>query len=150
MQYTVLTCANGEQYSLKKFLSKLRESYMYNLRRCEKIYIPIHDLRHHWYLALVNLKKREFEIWDSNPPRRKDDLTQFNNVSKLMQLDIVLAVKVAAAFPTTFSFITFNMSYAKAPKQPNDFDCGLFLCIFMDDNHPAPHYMKSILNLIFS
>ncbi|KAK3222745.1 hypothetical protein Dsin_009770 [Dipteronia sinensis] len=93
-----VTRKNGDQNSLKKSLSKLRESYMYDLRRCEK----------------------------------------------MQSLDIVLADEIVVAFPTTFSFTTFKMSYAKAPEQPNGFDCGLLLCMFMDDNYPTPLQMKSL------
>ncbi|KAK3204609.1 hypothetical protein Dsin_018655 [Dipteronia sinensis] len=143
-EYTVLTCTDGKQYSLKKSLSKLRESYMYDLRICEKIYIPINDLLNHWYLEVVHVQKRMCEIWDSKPPRRKDDLTRLTQVQKVMQsLDIVLADKIVVAFPTTFSFTTFTMSYAKAPEQSNGFDCSLLLCMFMDDNYPTPLQMKS-------
>ncbi|KAK1571971.1 hypothetical protein Q3G72_025575 [Acer saccharum] len=108
------------------------------------IYIPINDLRNHWYLAVFDLNKRDCQIWDSNPPRRKDDLTRLNQVRKLMQsLDIVLADDIDVAFPTTFSFIAFSISYAKAPTQPNGYDCDLFLCMFMDDNCSTPFQMKS-------
>ncbi|KAK1588340.1 hypothetical protein Q3G72_022290 [Acer saccharum] len=144
LQYSVFTCADGEQYSLKKSLSKLRESYMSDLRRCQQIYIPINDLRNHWYLAVFDLNKRDCQIWDSNPPRKKGDLTRLNQVRKLMEsLDIVLADDISVAFPTTFSFTSFSISYQKAPHQPNGYDCGLLLCMFMDDNCPTTLQMKS-------
>ncbi|TXG73512.1 hypothetical protein EZV62_002091 [Acer yangbiense] len=80
---------DGKQYSLKKSLSKLWESYMYDLRRCEKSF------------------------------------------------DIVVA------FPTTFSFTTFTILDAKAPSQPNGYDCGLLLCMFVGDKCPTPLQMES-------
>ncbi|KAK1558671.1 hypothetical protein Q3G72_005260 [Acer saccharum] len=98
-QYTVFTIANGKQYSLKKSLSRLRESYMYDLRRCEK------------------------------------------------PLDIVFVDDIVVAFPTTFSFKKFTISDAKPPSQPNSYDCGLLLCMFMDDNCPTPLQMESSLLL---
>ncbi|TXG53501.1 hypothetical protein EZV62_022670 [Acer yangbiense] len=78
--YTVFTCTDGKQYSLKKSLSKLRDSYMYDLRKCEK----------------------------------------------MQSLDIVFADDIAVSFPTTFSFTTFTILDAKAPSQPNGYDCGLY------------------------
>ncbi|TXG53367.1 hypothetical protein EZV62_022536 [Acer yangbiense] len=95
--YSVFTCVDGEQYSLKKSLSKLRESYMSDLRRCQQ----------------------------------------------MESLDIVLADDIAVAFPKTFSFTSFSISYQKAPHQPNGYDCGLLLCMFMDDNCPTTLQMKS-------
>ncbi|TXG60422.1 hypothetical protein EZV62_014995 [Acer yangbiense] len=109
-----------------------------------EIYIPINDLRNHWYLAVFDLNKRDCQIWDSNPPRRKGDLTRLNQVRTLMEsLDIVLADDIAVAFPKTFSFTSFSISYQKAPHQPNGYDCGLLLCMFMDDNCPTALQMKS-------
>ncbi|KAK2646662.1 hypothetical protein Ddye_021857 [Dipteronia dyeriana] len=35
--FTALTCTDGNQLSLKKSLSRLRKSYMYDLRRCKKM-----------------------------------------------------------------------------------------------------------------
>ncbi|KAK1554102.1 hypothetical protein Q3G72_007937 [Acer saccharum] len=143
MQYIVFTCADGQQYSLHKSLSKLQKSYMSDLHRCQKIYILVSDLRNHWYLAVFDLNNRDCQIWDSNPPRRKEDLTRLNQVRKLMQsVDIVLADDIAIAFPTSLSFMAFSISYAEAPNQPNGYDCGLFLCMFMDENCPTPLQMK--------
>ena len=59
-------------------------------------------------------------------------------------LDIVLADDIAVAFPKTFSFTSFSISYAEAAKQPNGYDCGLLVCMFMDDNCPTPLQMKSV------
>ncbi|KAK1582514.1 hypothetical protein Q3G72_015789 [Acer saccharum] len=117
---------------------------MSDLHRCQKIYIPINDLRNHLYLAVFDLINRDCQIWDSIPPRRKEDLTRLNQVRKLMQsLDIVLADDIVVAFPTSFSFMDFSISYAEAPNQLNGYDCGLFVCMFMDDNCPTPVQMKS-------
>ncbi|KAK1560363.1 hypothetical protein Q3G72_025809 [Acer saccharum] len=143
-EYIVFTCAVGEEYTLCKSVSKLRESYMSDLRKCQKIYIPINDLHNHWYLVAFDLINRDCQIWDSKPPRRKADLTRLNQVRKLMQsLDIVLADDIAVAFPTSFSFTDCSISYAEASIQPNGYDCGLFVCMFMDDNCPTPVQMKS-------
>ncbi|KAK2645447.1 hypothetical protein Ddye_020642 [Dipteronia dyeriana] len=134
-----------KQYSLKKSLSKLREAYMYDLHTCEKIYIPINDQRGHWYLAVVDLTTRYCQIWDSNPPRRKDEGIRLKQVLKVMQsFDVVLADDMAISFLTSFSFITFSISYAKAPSQPIGFDCELFLYMFMNGSCPTQVQIKSI------
>ncbi|KAK1560510.1 hypothetical protein Q3G72_027441 [Acer saccharum] len=61
----------------------------------------------------------------------------------MQSLDIVLADDISVAFLTTFSFTTFNILDAKAPSQPNGYDCGLLLCMFMDDNCLTPLQMES-------
>ncbi|KAK1567211.1 hypothetical protein Q3G72_009425 [Acer saccharum] len=96
-EYIVFTCPVGEEYTLRKSVSKLRESYMSDLRKCQK----------------------------------------------MQSLDIVLADDIAVAFPTSFSFTDYSISYAEASIQPNGYDCGLFVCMFMDDNCPTPVQMKS-------
>ncbi|KAK9939305.1 hypothetical protein M0R45_016004 [Rubus argutus] len=41
------------------------------LQYCSKIFIPLHDhLSDHWYLLVVNLDERNFELLDSFPDRR--------------------------------------------------------------------------------
>ncbi|TXG53277.1 hypothetical protein EZV62_022446 [Acer yangbiense] len=140
--YIVFTCAVGQEYTLRKSVSKLRESYMSDLRRCQKVYIPINDLRNHWYIVVFDLINRDCQVWDSKPPRRKEDLTRLNQVRKL-SLDIVLADDIAVVFPTSFSFTDCSISYAEASIQPNGYDCDLFVCMFMDDNCPTPVQMKS-------
>ncbi|KAK2650664.1 hypothetical protein Ddye_018153 [Dipteronia dyeriana] len=62
--------------------------------------------------------------------------------SEMESLDIVLGDDILVAFPTTFLFASFNISFAKAPSQPNGFECGLLICIYMDDNCPTPLQMK--------
>ncbi|TXG60866.1 hypothetical protein EZV62_012229 [Acer yangbiense] len=102
-------------------------------------------------LSIPTLEHPIVEIWDSNPPRRKDDLSRLNQFRKLMQsLDIVLADDIVVAFPTSFSFTSFSISYAEAPNQPNGYDCGLFLCMFMDENCPTPVQMKTHYNKLVS
>ncbi|TXG55843.1 hypothetical protein EZV62_017156 [Acer yangbiense] len=69
-------------------------------------------------------------------------LTVPSLVDEMQSLDIVLADDIDVAFPTSFSFTAFSISYAEAPNQPNGYNCGLFVCMFMDDNCPTSVQMK--------
>ncbi|TXG48583.1 hypothetical protein EZV62_024458 [Acer yangbiense] len=69
---------------------------------------------------------------------------------EMQSLDIVLADDIVVAFITTYSFTKFINSDAKAPSQPNGYDCGLLLYMFMDDNCPTPLQMESCQRLLLA
>ncbi|TXG60641.1 hypothetical protein EZV62_015214 [Acer yangbiense] len=56
---------------------------------------------------------------------------------------IFIDVKRSTFLSMIYATIDFSISYADAPNQPNGYDCGLFVCMFMDDNCPTPVQMKS-------
>ncbi|KAK1584052.1 hypothetical protein Q3G72_029470 [Acer saccharum] len=91
------------------------------------IYIPINNLKNHWYTALVKIKDRKVEIWDSLPSRRKNDQ------SKMISLDYVLETEIHSVFGSSFSFASFSIESLVGPTQPNEFDCGVFVCMFLND-----------------
>ncbi|KAK1557865.1 hypothetical protein Q3G72_033358 [Acer saccharum] len=127
--YSVLGSDNGQPPKLENLIGGFKNTYMYDLRRCEQA-------------TLVKVKEQIVEIWDSLPPRRKDDQTRTSQVRSLMHaLDIVLSNEISVDFPSTFSFSSFTITTVDAPKHENCFDCGLFVCMFMDDNYPSPNEM---------
>ncbi|KAK2662173.1 hypothetical protein Ddye_000747 [Dipteronia dyeriana] len=56
-------------------------------------------------------------------------------------LHIVLASEIDVDFLSTFSFSSFTITTFTAPEQQNCYDCGLFVCMFMDDNYHSPNQM---------
>ncbi|TXG51660.1 hypothetical protein EZV62_024184 [Acer yangbiense] len=98
------------------------------------IYIPINNLKNHWYTALVKIKDRKVEIWDSLPSRRKNDQSRVTQVRRLMiSLDYVLETEIHSVFGSSFSFASFSIESPVGPTQPNEFDCGVFVCMFLND-----------------
>ncbi|KAK2658077.1 hypothetical protein Ddye_011129 [Dipteronia dyeriana] len=57
-----LYCKDGNMKRLIEIHSTFKADYMYDLPRCHKIYIPINNLKDHWYLTLVHIKKSKVEI----------------------------------------------------------------------------------------
>ncbi|KAK3222096.1 hypothetical protein Dsin_009121 [Dipteronia sinensis] len=104
-----------------------------------EIYIPINNLKDHWFLALVKIHEKKVEIWDSFPSHRENGQSRVKLVRKLMiSLDDVLAVEIQSCFGPSFSFQSFEIvSPEDCPKQPNFYDCGLFVCMFMDGRSDA-------------
>ncbi|KAK2647760.1 hypothetical protein Ddye_015249 [Dipteronia dyeriana] len=103
------------------------------------IYIPINNLKNHWYLTLVNIKESKVEIWDSLPSRRKNDQSRLKQVQKFMiSLDNVLATEMKSCFGSSFSFQRFSLVWPKdVPTQLNFYDSGVFVCMFMNEQSNA-------------
>ncbi|KAL5831736.1 hypothetical protein ACOSQ4_017090 [Xanthoceras sorbifolium] len=96
--YLALTCKDLSTKSLKVIMGKFKETHMPNFKNCNSIFIPVNDVRRHWYMVLVKYETGIVEVWDSFPPRRGLDKRHTDQVRKLMtSLDIVLAEDIAAA-----------------------------------------------------
>ncbi|KAK2661266.1 hypothetical protein Ddye_007799 [Dipteronia dyeriana] len=82
---------------------------------------------------------------DGHPTRLEDLIGGFKNTymydicrcEQMHALDIVLASEI----DVTFSFSSFTITTFAAPEQQNCYDCGLFVCMFMNDNYPSPNQM---------
>ncbi|TXG48222.1 hypothetical protein EZV62_027516 [Acer yangbiense] len=67
-----------------------------------------------------------------------------SSIFQMYALDIVLSTEIAIDFQSTFLFSSFTITTFEAPEQENCFDCGLFVCMFMDDNYPSPNQMATV------
>ena len=52
---------------------------------------------------------------------------------QLISLDFVLETEINLVFGSSFSFASFSIKFAVGPIQPNQFDCGVFVCMFLND-----------------
>jgi len=92
---------------------------------CEKIIIPVNQSNVHWVLAVIDLKNKRFEYFDSlygEDDACLDFLSQylmdeFKNKRNEERPDILEWPKV---YPKSI------------PKQVNGYDCGVFLILFAD------------------
>ncbi|KDO39623.1 hypothetical protein CISIN_1g0475251mg, partial [Citrus sinensis] len=99
------------------------------------IYVPLYDgLAKHWYLAIMNIKDKTADIWDSLPnseiePNHRQEIVKQN----LHALDLVLFRDIAFNFPSDWYFADFDILYPNnVPIQPNGNDCGLYVMKFME------------------
>ncbi|KAH9792409.1 hypothetical protein KPL71_004104 [Citrus sinensis] len=76
--------------------------FMPDFQRCQKIYVPINDGAFHWFIFIVNVKEGYGEVWDPLPDGRSN--------RKCKQQAERIGV----------------------PKQPNRFDCGIYVIKFME------------------
>ncbi|KAI9187528.1 hypothetical protein LWI28_029077 [Acer negundo] len=72
--------------------------------------------------------------------------TQFAMIS----LDNVLATEIKSCFGPSFSFQSFNLdSPEDCPTQPNFYDCGIFVCMFMDErSHATSRKFQNTFNSV--
>jgi len=93
-----------------------------NLSAFDLIFIPIH-LGNHWVLAIVNLKEKRFEYYDSLGGRGTKHLKAIRRYMCDEQQD--------KQWEKQFDFMSFEF-YAPTniPIQTNGIDCGVFTCLF--------------------
>ncbi|KAK9191350.1 hypothetical protein WN943_019962 [Citrus x changshan-huyou] len=82
--------------------------FMPDFQRCQKIYVPINDGAFNWFLFIVNVKEGYGEVWDTLPDGR-------SNRKREKQAERI-----------------FFRSGEGVPKQPNGFDCGIYVIKFME------------------
>nr|XP_048326885.1 uncharacterized protein LOC107413262 isoform X2 [Ziziphus jujuba var. spinosa] len=137
------TWLDGDQMALRKnpdvarFAQtwQLKKRYMGSLKQCEKIFIPIYDESGHWYLLIVCVKEAIAEIWDPLPNRRRRNYREENARQILRSLDIVFADEIDCVFHQSKRFEDFNLEIPEnLPKQPNGYDCGIFVIKYMEDS----------------
>ncbi|KAL5808316.1 hypothetical protein ACOSQ3_029007 [Xanthoceras sorbifolium] len=125
-------------------MGKFKKTHMPNVNNCDSIFIPVNDLCCHWYMLLIKCHTGVVEVWDSLPPNKGLDTQWLDQVRKLMtSFDIVVAEDIAAAFIQEFSFVALPIKLNEsAPRQPNDYDSRLFLCMFIRQSYPSTAEMK--------
>ncbi|KAF4359862.1 hypothetical protein F8388_015902 [Cannabis sativa] len=97
--------------------------FMGNLDFCKEV--------SHYCLARVIISLKTVEVWDSLADE-KSPVQQSNKIKKILRnLDLAMANQIKKR-PSTFSFASFCICRAQnVPRQPNSFDCGVFVALFM-------------------
>ncbi|KAL9441932.1 hypothetical protein AB3S75_020437 [Citrus x aurantiifolia] len=100
--------------------------FMLDFERCQKIYVPINDGAFHWFLFIVNVKEGYGEVWDPLPDGR-------SNRKREQQAERILHSKLPPNAKPSTRFIWFPIRSGEGvPKQPNGFDCGIYVIKFME------------------
>ncbi|RCV10408.1 hypothetical protein SETIT_2G110000v2 [Setaria italica] len=97
------------------------------------VFLPINIEEMHWYLAMVNCKRREIQVLDSLGPMSCDDLGHVLDGLQL-QIDAVLGVRDITDHKRpdlqVFSWPVVEQFYHR--MQTDGVSCGLFLLNFME------------------
>ncbi|XP_028777880.1 probable disease resistance protein At4g27220 [Neltuma alba] len=109
---------------------------MSDLESCEKVFIPVHTETKphcgHFYLYIIHVKNEEIEIWDSLLDTCVAETDRDENTRKLLLAMEKLFVNVA------FTGFRSKMK-TDILKQPNGFDCGIFVMKFTEQSY---NYVK--------
>ena len=109
------------------------------------IFFPIHE-NSHWYLLILNKNKKSFEILDPYEPMSKIVLTkkyqkqrEDTKIKKIKEVEIKQKEKVSYILnnyifklDVSSDIKTYEIICRKdIPKQENDWDCGVFMLMFI-------------------
>ncbi|XP_052295496.1 uncharacterized protein LOC102615399 isoform X7 [Citrus sinensis] len=107
--------------------------FMLDFQRCQKIYVPINDGAFHWFLFIVNVKEGYGEVWDPLPDGRSNRKREQQAERILHSLDSIFHSKLPPNVKPSTRFIWFPIRSGEGvPKQPNGFDCGIYVIKFME------------------
>lgn len=112
--FTKLSQKDQSYQTMKNWIKKI-DLFSYDI-----VLVPIH-LGNHWCLAVIDLRKKTIEYYDS--PGNAND----SGLKKLLQFFTDAMANKQAAKKDTKSW---RSSYLKGPTQSNGSDCGVFVCQF--------------------
>ena len=91
----------------------------------DKLIIPINDNNTHWYLAVVNLRDKRVEFYDSMRESVREQALE----TLLGWLEQTYPARFKTAFPSS-EWSTLTNPPGSVPQQGNGRDCGVFTCLF--------------------
>lgn len=125
--YTALTTQKRYNYARVRKWTKSIDVFRY-----DKLLVPV-NLEVHWCLAVVNLRDRQFEYYDSLQDPRRESAAQRLCVASLRQwLVDEWADKRPAGVPRPDVAAWRDVMHPAIPHQQNGHDCGVFACTFAE------------------
>ncbi|KAG8905948.1 Smt3-specific protease [Tulasnella sp. 403] len=90
----------------------------------DMILVPVNQSNTHWTCAAINMKKKRIEFYDSLRCRSEKVFILLRQYLELEHMD---------KKKKHFDFTGWENFYSEeTPNQENAFDCGVFLCMFME------------------
>ena len=125
--YTALTTQRRYNYARVRKWTKSVDVFRY-----DKLLVPV-NLGVHWCLAVVALRERQFEYYDSLQDPRRESADQRLCVACLRQwLADEWADKRPAGVPRPDVAAWRDVMHPAIPRQQNGHDCGVFACTFAE------------------
>ncbi|KAL9409574.1 hypothetical protein AB3S75_047896 [Citrus x aurantiifolia] len=124
--------------------------FMPDFQRCQKIYVPINDGVFHWFMFIVNVKEGYSEVWDPLPDGRSNRKREQQAEHILHSLDFIFHSKLPTNVKPSTRFIWFPIRSGEGvSKEPNGFDCGIYVIKFMETPGLIPNksYMHDSQNV---
>ncbi|CAH7688000.1 expressed protein, partial [Phakopsora pachyrhizi] len=114
-----------EKYSSDGFEGVKRWTKNIDLFLLDMIFFPINLNNSHWSLGVINIRSKKFEYYDS--------LYRSDGFEILSKLRSYLVEEHMQKRKKQLDLKDWsNYKHPRVPKQENSFDCGVFLCQFME------------------
>ncbi|KAG0140092.1 hypothetical protein CROQUDRAFT_383682 [Cronartium quercuum f. sp. fusiforme G11] len=111
------------KYDKDGFNGVKRWSKKVDLFQKDVIIFPVNINNTHWTCAAINLRQKRFEFYDSMGNENRHVL---DNLKDYIQNEHLAKRKVE------LDTLDWDYCYTKPPQQNNGYDCGVFVCQFMD------------------
>ncbi|XP_059067122.1 putative ubiquitin-like-specific protease 1B [Cryptomeria japonica] len=124
--YVKLTGRGNYNYNAVKRWTR-HQKIGYNLLECDSILVPIYKFyQQHWCLAIINIKEKKFQYFDSLSGRNHDD-SVFNILAQYIKDEAEDKCR------KDLDVDKWKREYVEnLPKQGNIYDCGVFLIKYAD------------------
>jgi Ulp1 family protease len=109
-----------------------------NIFQLDKLLIPLNIKKHHWLLAVVFMKERRVQIFDSSPYcstgnySHRAYLTIIKNYLNDEHMVKYEGKQLPKKGPKGWCFHSCPSGNTIVPQQGGTNDCGVFVCYFMD------------------
>jgi len=144
--FILMLSDNGRGYNYKKVLKWTKDIDIFAL---DYVIIPIHMNENHWCLAVINMKDKRIEYYDSMGGKNYTCV-------KYLQQYIVDEYKTKRDDELDISDWRVYTPGGTIPQQDNIYDCGVFMCQFAEtigsgnsiqyiSQQDMPYYRKRML-----
>jgi len=114
------------KYNYNNVRNSSRTAPNRNLFSLNKLIIPIHANGNHWTLILINFESKYIEYFDS---LGDDGTTYINATYQYIQDEHLKMFHHTLPAQNTWRLITCR---GATPQQNNNYDCGVFVCLFAE------------------
>ncbi|KAL0476819.1 ulp-1 [Acrasis kona] len=116
-----------EEYNYNRVM---RWTKKVSIMKMDKVLVPICINGNHWVLAVINLRERKFEfydsmIWDDTHTHIGNNI--LNKLSRYLDEEVLHRENVTL---NSNRWRRFLYGPSEIPQQDNGHDCGVFLCMF--------------------
>ena len=93
---------------------------------CYTIYIPVNINNQHWVLVVINFQHKKIQYYDSSSYPGQ---TYANNILRFV-LDEATKEPNRVTRNIQMSGWTIDINTNGLPKQDNNYDCGIYICMY--------------------
>ncbi|CAN0879999.1 hypothetical protein LINGRAHAP2_LOCUS13405 [Linum grandiflorum] len=140
---TLQTLVLKYKWTPQMAFDEFQNNFFFQVPKCKKIYLPMIDGNNHFYLAVILLKEKKVHMVDSLPDEKRHSIRQSAICAMMDFIEEVLKIiyvdeRLDGAVPKISGFEIIIPP--DIPRQPNTFDCGMWVCNWMMHSEPIFDY----------